>query len=140
MHVHLQQGALSTTFSKQLLENGNEKVPIDAVTECISFPSNFCTIVPSTEQLIQNVFPQIATNCKNHERLCQRAVLASKNNDVNTINNIIQGQILSKYITYKSIDTIMNMDEIVNYSTEFLIHWTLQEYSNMYCHSKLVRP
>ena len=90
MRVHLQQHALSATFSKQLLENGNEKVPIDAVTKCISFPSNFCTIVPSTEQLIQNVFPQIATNYEDHERLRERAILAEKNNDVNAINIIIQ--------------------------------------------------
>ena len=51
MGVHLQQDASSATFSKQLLlDNGKEKVPIDAVTKCISFPSNFCTIVPSTEK------------------------------------------------------------------------------------------
>ena len=87
MLVHLQQDASSATLSKQLLDNGNEKVPIDAVTKCISFPSNFCTIVPTTEQLIQNVFPQIATNYKNHERLCKRAILAVKNNYVNAINN-----------------------------------------------------
>ena len=93
MHVHLEQDASSATFSEQLLENGKEKVPIVTVTKCISFPSNFCTIVPSTEQLIQNMFPQIATNCENHERLCERAILAEKNNDVNAINNIIQGQI-----------------------------------------------
>ena len=39
--------------------------------------------------------------------------------DMNAINNIIQGQILGKYITYKSIDTIMNIDEIKNYPIEF---------------------
>ena len=64
------------------------------------------------------MFPQIATNYENHERLRERAILAKKNNDVNTINNIIQGQILGKYTTYKSIDTIMNMEEIVNYPIE----------------------
>ena len=97
MHVHLKQNAPSTTFSKLLLENGNEKVPIDAVTKCISFPTNVCTIVPSTEQLIQNVFPQIATNYENHERLRERSISAEKNNDVNAINNTIQGKILGKY-------------------------------------------
>ena len=65
------------------------------------------------------MFPQIATNNENHERLSERAILTEKNNDGNAINNIIQGQILGKYTAYKSIDTIMNMDEIVNYSTEF---------------------
>ena len=60
MGVDMQQDASSATFSKQLVDNGKEKVLIDAVTKFISFPSNFCTNVPSTEQLIQNVFPQIA--------------------------------------------------------------------------------
>ena len=46
-------------------------------------------------------------------------IMAARNNDVNAINNIIQGQILGKYTTYKSIDTIMNMDKIVNYQIEF---------------------
>ena len=65
------------------------------------------------------MFPQIATNYENHERLLERAILDEKNNDVNAINNIIQGQFLGKYTTYKSIDTFMNMDEIFNYPIEF---------------------
>ena len=65
------------------------------------------------------MFAQIVTNYENHERLRERVILAEKNNDVNGINNIIQGQILGKYTTYKSIDTIMNMDGNVNYPIEF---------------------
>ena len=75
--------------------------------------------MPSTGQLIQNVFSQIAMTYENHERLCECAILAAKN-DVNGINNIIQGQILGKYTTYKLIDTIMNVDEIVNYPIEYV--------------------
>ena len=95
--------------------------------------------MPSTEKLIQNGFSQFATNYENYERLCERAILDAKN-DVNAINNIIQGQILGKYTTYKSIDTIMNMGEIVNYPTEFFNSLDIPGYRNMYCHSKLVRP
>ena len=79
------------------------------------------------------MFPQIATNYENHERLCERVILGVKNNDMNAINNIIQGQILGKYTTYKLIDIIINMDKIVNYPIEFIGH-------SIYCHSKLVRP
>ena len=86
------------------------------------------------------MFPQIATNNENHERLSEGVILTEKNNDGNAINNIIQGQILGKYTAYKSIDAIMNMDEIVNYPIEFLNHWTFQEYRRMYCHPKLVHP
>ena len=56
-----------------------------------SLPFNFCSILPSAEQLIQNVFPQIATNNEDNERLCERAILAEENNDGNAINNINQG-------------------------------------------------
>ena len=75
--------------------------------------------MPSIEQLIQNVFPQISENYKNHEWLCERAIVAAKNNDVNAINNIIQEQIAGKCTTYKSIDAIMDTDEIVNYPIAF---------------------
>ena len=56
------------------------------------------------------MFPEIATNYENHERPRELAILAEKNNDVNAINNIIQGQVLGKYTTFISTDTIMNMD------------------------------
>ena len=38
MRVHLQQDASSATFSKQLLDKGKEKVPINAVRKWISYP------------------------------------------------------------------------------------------------------
>ena len=107
-------------FQNNYWTMATKKIPIDAATKSISFLSNFCTIVPTTEQLIQNVFPQIATNYENHQRLCERAILAAKNNDVNAMNNIIQRQILGKYTTYKSIDTIMSMDVIVDYPISFV--------------------
>lgn len=120
MRVHLQHDASADTFSKQLLDIGNGKVPIDAETKCITFPSNFCVIVPSIEQLIQKVYPEIRTNYKNHDWLFERAILAATNNDVNAINKTIQDQIVGESVTYKSIDSVMNADEVVNYPIEFL--------------------
>ncbi|GFT09254.1 ATP-dependent DNA helicase PIF1 [Trichonephila clavipes] len=45
---------------------------------------------------------------------------SAKNIDVNTINFTIQHGIPSETTTYKSIDTVENQDEVVNYPTEFL--------------------
>jgi len=70
--------------------------------------------------LDQKVFPDIAQNYKNHQWLSTRAILAAKNIDVNTINFTIQNGIPGETTTYKSIDTVVNQDEVVNYSTEFL--------------------
>ena len=94
--------------------------PIGAVTKCINFHPIFVPLCHLLKKYSNsNVFSQIATSYKNHEWLCERVILAEKNNDVNAINNIIQGQILGQYKTYKSIGTIMDMDEIVIYPIEF---------------------
>ncbi|GFV41446.1 ATP-dependent DNA helicase [Trichonephila clavipes] len=91
---------------------------IDESTQCITLPANFCKITESIDELVQKVFPIIAQNYKNHQWLSTRAILAAKNIDVNTINFTIQHRIPSE-TTYKSIDTVENQDEVVNYPTEF---------------------
>ena len=48
------------------------------------------------------------------------AILAAKNIDVNSINCTIQNEIPGEETTYKSIDTVVNQDESVNYPIEFL--------------------
>ncbi|GFU75471.1 ATP-dependent DNA helicase [Trichonephila clavipes] len=68
----------------------------------------------------KKVFPNIAQIYKNHQWLSTRAILAAKNIDVNTINFTIQHGIPSETTTYKSINTVENQDEVLNYPTEFL--------------------
>ena len=46
IRVHLQQDVSSVTFSKQLLNNGKGKVPIDAVTKCFHFHPIFEPLCP----------------------------------------------------------------------------------------------
>ncbi|XP_075236540.1 uncharacterized protein LOC142333392 [Lycorma delicatula] len=93
---------------------------IDKSTQCITLPEYFCKITATTDELIDNVFPNIAQNYRNYQWLSARAILAAKNNDVNTINFNIQNKIPGDTTTYKSIDTVMNQEEAVNYPTEFL--------------------
>ena len=120
MRVQLQNDASAGRFAKQLLDIGNGKIAIHQSTHCIKLPTDFCKFTANKDELIQKVFPTIARNYKNHHWLSERAILAAKNIDVNDINFTIQNGIPGEAITYKSIDTVMNPDEVVNYPTEFL--------------------
>ncbi|GFX94828.1 ATP-dependent DNA helicase pif1 [Trichonephila clavipes] len=120
MRVQLQRDASAGNFAKQLMDMGDGRMEIDESTQCITLPANFCKITESIDELVQKVFPNIAQNYKNYQWLSTRAILAAKNIDVNTINFTIQHGIPSETTTYKSIDTVENQDEVVNYPTEFL--------------------
>ncbi|GFU99553.1 ATP-dependent DNA helicase PIF1 [Trichonephila clavipes] len=120
MRLQLQRDASAGNFAKQFMDIGNGRMEIDESTQCITLPANFCKITESIDEYVQKVFPNIAQNYKNHQWLSTRAILAAKNIDVNTINFTIQHRIPSETTTYKSIDTVENQGEVVNYPTEFL--------------------
>ncbi|KAF2886972.1 hypothetical protein ILUMI_19201 [Ignelater luminosus] len=120
MRMALQNDISAEVFSKTLLDIGNGKIPVDSSTGLISFPTNFCQFTTSKEELISKVFPNIDTNYKNHAWLSERAILAATNKDVNDLNIKIQSQINGQIHSFKSIDSIIDPNEVVNYPTEFL--------------------
>ncbi|GFS76225.1 ATP-dependent DNA helicase [Trichonephila clavipes] len=93
MRVQLQRDASAGNFAKQFMDIGNGRM----------------------EKLIN-----LYTMYHPASKLLTRAILAAKNIDANTINFTIQHGIPSETTTYKSIDTVENQDEVVNYPTEFL--------------------
>lgn len=60
MRVALQNDPSAKIFSNQLLAIGNGEVLVDISTGLISFPQNFCHFTTTKEELITNVFPNIA--------------------------------------------------------------------------------
>ncbi|XP_018788418.1 PREDICTED: uncharacterized protein LOC108968698, partial [Bactrocera latifrons] len=120
LNMQLQNDPTAAEFSEHLLQIGNGRKPIDKNTGMITLPTNFCTVTESRVQLVQNVFPNIAQNYRNQDWLSERAILAAKNVDVNEINASILTQIPGEVVTYKSIDSITNPDDVVNYPIEFL--------------------
>ena len=120
MRVHLQGDADAGQFAGQLLTLGNGKAPVDPNTELISFPVNFCNIVDSMEALKNSVFPNIENHFKDPNWLCERAILAPRNNSVSVINLQIQAQLPGTTTSYKSIDTVTDVDESVQYPIKFL--------------------
>ncbi|KAL4091330.1 hypothetical protein QTP88_026033 [Uroleucon formosanum] len=67
MLVELQNDQSGNIFSKQLIDIGNGKFPIDMLTGCINFSRSFCQLTRSKDELIQKVFPDVARNYRNHD-------------------------------------------------------------------------
>jgi PIF1-like helicase/Helitron helicase-like domain at N-terminus len=120
MRVHLQGNVSAGQFAEQLLAIGNGKIPVDPANGLISISGNFCNVVGSVEELKSSVFPNIRTHFKDHKWLCERAILAPKNVNVNAINLQIQEQLPGETTLYKSIDTVTDADAAVQYPIEFL--------------------
>ncbi|GFT22233.1 ATP-dependent DNA helicase [Trichonephila clavipes] len=59
-------------------------------------------------------------NYTDHACLRERTILAAKNLDVDAINFKIQQSLPGNEVTFKSIDTVVDPDEVVNYPVEYL--------------------
>ncbi|XP_072401002.1 uncharacterized protein [Diabrotica undecimpunctata] len=106
-------------FSKHLLNIGNGKINLHPNKQCIKLLDNFCTFVETKHELIVSVFPAILNNYFNHNWLIVSAILVAKNVDVNEINFQIQQFLPGDLIYFKSVDSIVNEDEAVDYPKEF---------------------
>jgi ATP-dependent DNA helicase PIF1 len=102
-----------------LLDVGDGKFTTDE-TGCTQLPIDFCTIIDLQDALIDQIFPNIHRQYTNHKWLAERAILVTKNVDVNKLNLMIQHLFSGDLVSYKSIDTVCNATEAVNYPAEFL--------------------
>ncbi|XP_036341795.1 uncharacterized protein LOC118751135 [Rhagoletis pomonella] len=84
MRVQLQNDRSAAAFSKQLLDIGEGKIPIDD-TGLITLQNNFCTLLQSKEELIESVFPNIVQHYQRNDYLSERAILVPKNNNFCTL-------------------------------------------------------
>jgi ATP-dependent DNA helicase PIF1 len=106
-------------FSKQLVDISDGKVTTDE-TGCIKLPNLFCTFIDSQDAFIDQIFPNVHRQYTNHEWLAERAILVAKNVDINELNLKIQHLLPGDLVSHKSIDTVCDATEAVNYPTEFL--------------------
>jgi hypothetical protein len=105
-------------FSKQLFDIGDGKVITDE-TGCIQLLADFCKIIYSQDALIDQIFPNVHRQYTNHEWLAERAIIVAKNVDVNELNLKIQYLLPGDWVSFKSIDTVCNATQAVNYLTVF---------------------
>ncbi|XP_047514655.1 ATP-dependent DNA helicase PIF1-like [Pieris napi] len=120
MRVELSRDETTGQFAKILLQIGEGTYPTDQTTGLIELNSDFCNIVTTEDELIDKIYPNIIQNYTNAEWLFQRAILATKNNIVDDINFNILKKIPGEEKIYKSIDTMVSIEESVNFPTEFL--------------------
>ena len=118
MRARLLNDPAADTFPSTLLQVGNGLLPLDEdgnvsiqdIGQCVASPQALCS----------EVYPELHTNFRNKEWLCERALLAPRNVTVNCTNNILLSQLEGEQKCYTSVDTITEQDQVTHYPTEFL--------------------
>ncbi|XP_053595501.1 uncharacterized protein LOC128667822 [Microplitis demolitor] len=119
MRVHIQHDLRAEEFSKLLIDIGNGQ--ISEVDGRISIPDNLGDIVDDLTTLTDKIYPdinKIGVNCSSW--LKERAILTPTNHSANSINNYLIEKRSTNQMKYKSIDTVVEVDDAVHYPVEFL--------------------
>ena len=93
----------------------------------IQFEISFCNFVCSESELINKVFPNLQLNFSNEEWLCERAIMAPRNEMVAKINKNIIHRLPGEVTIYSSTDSVMASYDITAYNVEFLNSLDLSE-------------
>uniref|UniRef100_A0A1B0CJG8 ATP-dependent DNA helicase n=1 Tax=Lutzomyia longipalpis TaxID=7200 RepID=A0A1B0CJG8_LUTLO len=103
MRAQLASEEDTSRFAVQLLQLGERK-NLPMIDGLITFPPGFCQIVRNVSDLKARVFENLQDNFANHEWLCERAILAPKNDMVDSVNFEILQSFPGLAYTYKSFD------------------------------------
>jgi len=94
-------------FADFLLKIGDGRYPTNIGTEdIITFPSDIIMSNGNLMNLIDFVYPNLAENVGNANYMVNRAILTSKNADVDMISNIIIDRLPGEIKVYPSADSI----------------------------------
>lgn len=119
MRVHLKGDSTAGQFSELLLKIGDGKYP--EFEGKITLPPELGTLVKTLKDLTEKIYPDIKNlNHKSMEWLCERAILTSKNDTAGEINKILLSSFQAETMEYKSVNTVLEVDDAVHYPAEFL--------------------
>ncbi|XP_029639526.1 uncharacterized protein LOC115214467 [Octopus sinensis] len=116
MRVHVHGNESTATFSAQLLDIGNGTAAGDT-DGFIHLP--FGNFVPTVDDLMSSVFPDIANQSLDTTCLQGRAILVPHNKTVDAINNKLLDLLPGEKLSFKSIDMHENLDDMTVFRTEF---------------------
>jgi hypothetical protein len=105
-------------FAHHLQQLGDGKAPcgVDGKIDM----SVIANVVSCPQDLVQQVFPNIYTKFNDPAWLCERAILAPRNDYVNTINHLLLQKVPGETRTYQSVDGVTDVENAVHYPVEFL--------------------
>ena len=127
-------------FADLLLKIGSGKI-IPNVTGEIEIPANLGKIVSSINDLMSEVYPNVnQLQEKTSNWLCERAILCPKNDTVYAINNHLLENCNGEMVTYTFVDTTCEIDDAVNFPTEFLNSLELTSLPPHKLHLKINAP
>ena len=119
MRVHLKGDALAGQFSELLLKIGDGEYH-----ECegkMTIPAGLGTVVTILAELTARIYPDIADiKKKSMDWLCERAILTPKNSKAAVINDTLLKSFEGAEMEYRSVDSVVQMDDAVHYPVEFL--------------------
>ena len=120
MRVHLCGDEAAGQFADQLLAIGDGKFPIDTSPDVIQLPENMGTFVSNVSELIARVYPDLLSNFRNMNWLSERCILAPLNKTTHAINTALVEQLPGNCIEYRSLDSVPDESQAVQFPTEFL--------------------
>uniref|UniRef100_A0A0L8HYC6 ATP-dependent DNA helicase n=1 Tax=Octopus bimaculoides TaxID=37653 RepID=A0A0L8HYC6_OCTBM len=118
MRVHIHEDPLAAQFSNKLLDIGNGKLRQDPEDNLHHLPCG--NMIASLEDLTSKVFPNIATYYKNHKWLCERTILAPRNDAVDKLNLKLLSRLPGPECSYRSTDSVPDQEQATHYPVEFL--------------------
>ncbi len=119
MRVYLEGDATVGELTSMLLSIGNGELTADE-SGLVTIPPGCGELVNGVEAHSRKVFPNLTVNYKNHKWLCERAILAQRNDMASKINEKLLMQLPGKEQLLKSIDKVVDMSDSVQYPTEIL--------------------
>ncbi len=108
----------ASEFSKKLLLIGDGKLDRDGVDGLDELPCG--EMVSETDELLEYVFTNLGNEYKSHNWLCERAILAPRNDTVDGVNRLLLDKVPGEKYIFYSNDSVHDVDEAVHFPTEFL--------------------
>ncbi|XP_025424420.1 uncharacterized protein LOC112693526 [Sipha flava] len=120
MRVYLKGDPEAEDFSNLLLQIGNGDLHEDDDRK-VNIPNNLCAVVKDIKSLSEQIYLNLNNlHSENLTWLNERAILTPKNDTAASINDSLLDQLPTEIVKYPSVDSVVELEDVVNYPVEFL--------------------